>query len=62
MLGDNQLESSFTEKDAGVLVGTRLNMGQECALATMKSNGILGCIRRSVASRSKEVSCEVKCL
>jgi len=38
-----------------VLVYDRLTMSQRCALAAKKANGILGCIRKSVACRSTEV-------
>jgi len=53
--GVDQLQSSSAERDLGVLVDDRLTMNQQCALVAKKANGILGCIKRSVASRLREV-------
>ncbi|KAF7246348.1 RNA-directed DNA polymerase from mobile element jockey [Varanus komodoensis] len=53
-LGDKWLESSTCERDLGVLVDCRLNMSQQCDAVVKRANATLGCIARSVASRSRE--------
>jgi len=48
------IKSNPKEKDLAVLVHKQLNMRCQCVLTTQKAKHILGCVKSSVASRSRQ--------
>ena len=54
-LGNSLLVSAEVEKDLGVIIDAKMNMGRQCGDAVRKANRTLSCIHRCISSRSKEV-------
>jgi len=54
-LGDERIEHSPANKGLGVLMHGKLDMSQQRDLAAQKATTVLGCLKRSVAKRVREV-------
>lgn len=48
--GADWLQSSFPIRDLGVLVDTKANVDQQCALVVKKTNCMMFCISKSIVS------------
>lgn len=54
-LGADPLERRSVEEDLGVLVDNTLAMSQKHVLEANKANGIMGCLKKCVARKLREV-------
>ena len=50
------MENSPTERVLGVWADGKWSTSQQCALAAKRANRVLGCIKQSITSQSREVT------
>ena len=49
------IERISNKERSMIIIDNRLAMSEQCALVAKRANGILGCIKKSMASRSREL-------
>ena len=50
-----QQYSITNRKDLGIIIDHKVNISQQCDVATKKANAILGCIKTRIVSKSHKV-------
>ena len=56
IMEEEHIRSSSAEKDLEMLMDNKLDSSQQCASVAWQVNCILGCIKRGVASRAREIT------
>ena len=54
-MGDIVLCITVKEKDLGVTISTDMKVSEQCGIAALKGNTILGLIRRNITYKEKEL-------
>ena len=52
-MGDTVLGANVKEKDLGVSISADMKVSEQCGIAALKGNQILGLIRRNIAYKKK---------
>ena len=52
-MGDTVLSTTIKEKDLGVTISADIKVSEQCAIAALKGNQIIGLIRRNITYRKK---------
>ena len=52
-MGDTVLGTTVKEKDLGVTISADMKVSEQCGIATLKGNQILGLIRRNITHKEK---------
>ena len=54
-MGNSFLEITEAERDLGVIIDFKMNMGRQCEVTVGRANRTLSCIHRCISSRAREV-------